>query len=132
MGRCYLLRPSPNYLSSGSCGFGLKHDLDLCPHSVGGKRLARKSVAVEIRILHLDFGVMAVNVIVEDAGILLDAVVGERRADEPGILDGKRAACGYGRSGVVVGCSPVHARDTLAELQLTRDEIESRLFAISP
>ena len=75
---------------------------------------------------------MAVNVIVQAAGILLDAVVGERRADEPGILDGKRAACGYGRSGGVVGCSPVHSRDTLAELELMRDEIESRLFAISP
>ena len=49
---------------------------------------------------------MAVNVIVQAAGILLDAVVGERLADEPAILDGKRAACGYGRSAVVVGCSP--------------------------
>src|ERR1700719_3618946 len=132
MGRYYLLRPSPNYLSSGSCGFGLKHDLDLCPHSVGRERLVRKGVAVEVRILHLDLCVMAVNVIVEAGGILLDAVVGERRADEPGILDGKRAACGYGRSGVVVGCSPVHARDTLAELEFTRDQIESGLFAISP
>ena len=116
----------------GSCGFELKHDLALYPHSVGGERLARKGVAVEVRILHLDFGVMAVNVIVQAAGILLDAVVGEWRADEPGILDGKRAPCAHGRSGAVVWCSPVHARDTLAELELARNEIESRLFAISP
>ena len=75
---------------------------------------------------------MAVNVIVQAAGILLDAVVGERWADEPGILDGKRAACGYGHSGGLVGCSPVHAGNALAELELTRNEIESRLFAISP
>src|SRR5580704_2864461 len=108
---------------SGSCGLGLKHNLDLCPYSTGGEKLVRKSVAVEVRILHLDFGVMAVNVIVQAAGLLLDAVVGERRADEPDILDGKRAACGYERSGVVFGCSPVHSRDTLADFELMRDEI---------